>query len=853
MNEGISSQDMATEIGTHSYRQRLRFWLERLIEQKWINAGLRTKLTLMVITGLAGLLTTFAFLGISAAQQVTRQALGERVMLSRMVANSLDITFSHTRSHLTSLASQPGLNSIAEDLDLQQDLLREAQAFGQPYILLNGAGEVIFSTRPDLPEIQWSKTAAIKAALAGKNFSLSALSLAPQTHEPGVTWVAAAVAAHNQSAQDGSVTPVIITTIFSLSDPAFQLFDRSFALGQTGVIDVVDATGVILISTHPNSQNGLPYLPNILDQFFVAGEPGVETCLGCSGAEAPDSDEVVAFAPLKQAPWGVIIRQKAREVFSPVRRLALLTLGLGLITVTGALMLVMITANSVIRPVQQLTAAARRMASGDLDAPLPWTKEEKTSSSRWNLPFFSWLGRRDEIGELAVSFAAMHTQLQSSIQEIQRWNRELDARVRERTETALAAQEEAQAARDDLRKVVDVLVQRNRQLSILNAIGNTVNQSLDLQEILEKALEEVLSLTGIDVGAVFLMDEAAGRLELIASRGLSPEAARYASEVGMLDSSCGGVMERGQVVIVPDLNRYHGKRAKSLQRDHLNTLVHVPLTAKGCTLGSMCIATHDSRSFGSEEQEMLTAIGNQIAVAIENARLYAVVQQKERLRGELFKKAINAQEDERKRIARELHDDTCQALTALIFAAEEGLEMPRLDEVKSHLEEMRELSQHSLDGVHKMIFDLRPSMLDHLGLGPALRWFAEARLEPRGIRVEVIEAHPLDRLPAEMETALFRVGQEAVTNIARHSAARNVIIRLDSDGKTVHLSLEDDGIGFDLSGIIPTPDSLRGLGLIGMQERVEALGGALEVISAPGIGTRISIEAPTEFGKPIYA
>jgi signal transduction histidine kinase len=141
----------------------------------------------------------------------------------------------------------------------------------------------------------------------------------------------------------------------------------------------------------------------------------------------------------------------------------------------------------------------------------------------------------------------------------------------------------------------------------------------------------------------------------------------------------------------------------------------VPLIAKGAPLGSMCVATRCEREFDAAARDLLYAIGSQIAVAIENARLYAELQRKERLRGELLRKVIAAQEEERKRIARDLHDDTSQALTALLYAVDEALELRDPAEIRQTLQGMRTVSQRTLDGVHKLIFDLRPSMLDHLG------------------------------------------------------------------------------------------------------------------------------------------
>ena len=402
------------------------------------------------------------------------------------------------------------------------------------------------------------------------------------------------------------------------------------------------------------------------------------------------------------------------------------------------------------------------------------------------------------------------------------------------------------------RRMAEALVRRNEHLGILNTIAATANQSLDLSEILGRALDEVLRLAAVDAGAVFLREETLGGLELLAHRGLSESLARLVAQFGMLDGGCGGVAERQGIVVVPDIRRYRGRRAEALLREQLTTVAHVPLVARGCSLGSMCVATRELRDFDEGEQELLNAIGNQIAVAVDNARLYAELQQKERMRGELLRKVIAAQEEERRRIARELHDETSQNLTALIYAAEEAADLRRMADAREKLEQMRQLAQRTLDGVGKLIFDLRPTMLDHLGLLPAIRWYAESRLAGTGTRVTVSECATGSaecRLPPVIETALFRVAQEAISNIARHALARNLRLRMERDAGRVRILVEDDGIGFDLVQVVLSPDNARGLGLLGMRERVELLGGALDIDSAPGCGTRIHIDVPLEGGS----
>ena len=138
----------------------------------------------------------------------------------------------------------------------------------------------------------------------------------------------------------------------------------------------------------------------------------------------------------------------------------------------------------------------------------------------------------------------------------------------------------------------------------------------------------------------------------------------------MGDGACGGVLEKGEPVIVPDLRHYRAGVGGLLRQAGLRSLVHVPLITRGTTLGTMCVASLSLRDFDDEEVSLLMAVGNQIALGVENARLYGEIARREQLRGELLQKVISAQEEERKRIARDLHDDTSQSITALIYSLE---------------------------------------------------------------------------------------------------------------------------------------------------------------------------------------
>ncbi len=214
-------------------------------------------------------------------------------------------------------------------------------------------------------------------------------------------------------------------------------------------------------------------------------------------------------------------------------------------------------------------------------------------------------------------------------------------------------------------------------------------------------------------------------------------------------------------------------------------------------------------------------------------------------RGELLRKFISAQEEERKRIARELHDDTSQSLATLVISLDRAMADPShtQHEREERLKTTKSLAIKSLEGVHRMIFDLRPSMLDDLGLIDALRWYAGDRLKPLDTEVKVDVNGEERRLPSQLETAVFRAAQEAISNIAKHAQAKNVFIAVKFDSGNLAVTIEDDGKGFDMT---PTPDSYqtRGLGLMGMKERINLIGGNLSISTSPGKGTRISIEVP---------
>ncbi len=241
------------------------------------------------------------------------------------------------------------------------------------------------------------------------------------------------------------------------------------------------------------------------------------------------------------------------------------------------------------------------------------------------------------------------------------------------------------------------------------------------------------------------------------------------------------------------------------------------------------------RSFEAETQQKIAKLQE---AQLREAR------RREALRGELLKRIVAAQEAERQRIARELHDETGQALTALGLGLRGAATMFRQDENKAmhNLRHLEDLAAHSLNELQRMIADLRPSHLDDLGLSAALRWYTGEVQSRAPLEVSFEVTGEAREIASALKTTLFRLAQEALTNVVKHAAADHAQVRLIYGQQVVTLSIEDDGCGFDADGLARA--DRHSWGLLGMEERASLLGGQLNLRSSPGKGTRVEVHIP---------
>ena len=391
------------------------------------------------------------------------------------------------------------------------------------------------------------------------------------------------------------------------------------------------------------------------------------------------------------------------------------------------------------------------------------------------------------------------------------------------------------------------IAKAHQDLLVLNTISGVVSQSLDLDTVLSSALDETLEITKRNTGGILLLDEERQMLCYRVHHGLPKE---HVQEVccRLGEGIAGRVAQTGETIVVEDISTDPRiTHADLISAEGLRAFASVPLRSKEKVLGVFNIASHGTRKFSSEDIQLLESIAAQVAIAVENARLHQEVQRKDEMRSELLREIFSIQEEERRRIARELHDETSQSLASLAanLEAVAGMLPASADRSKAELKKLKALSISILDEIHRLIYELRPTLLDDLGLVAATRWLADTSLRQAGVTVNFRTVGRERRLPPQLEATLFRVIQEGVHNIVRHAHAKNANIGLRFRKSAIGVHIRDDGRGFDVEEAISSKDRPRGLGLLGMKERIELVNGTLSIRSRPGgSGTKINIEIP---------
>ena len=394
---------------------------------------------------------------------------------------------------------------------------------------------------------------------------------------------------------------------------------------------------------------------------------------------------------------------------------------------------------------------------------------------------------------------------------------------------------------DELADAQGAMLRRQRELEALNAVANAVNTRAPLTETLERSLRALLDSLNMPVGWIFLLDRDGARVQLTSWIGLPLEIGEREIAVGLQGCPCTTALrDKHAVVVTPLPERCPLREARTISAH-----ATVPILSRARVLGVLGVASADAHAFSIDEVKLLEAVGQQLGVTTENARLWDDLREKERVRGQLLEKIIVAQEEERKRIARELHDDTGQAITSLMVGLRATSDACDAD-VRTRFEPLRAIAAQTLESVKRLARELRPPLLDDLGLSAALERYVSNYRANFGLNADLQTTGFCDgaRLPAETELALYRIIQESLTNVAKHARARNVSVVVERKPHAVVAIVEDDGRGFDTRAAMDSPRDDSQLGLYGMRERAELLGGRVQIESAPGAGSSVFVEIP---------
>jgi PAS domain S-box-containing protein len=385
------------------------------------------------------------------------------------------------------------------------------------------------------------------------------------------------------------------------------------------------------------------------------------------------------------------------------------------------------------------------------------------------------------------------------------------------------------------------ITRRNWELQALRDASISLTQSLNTDIVIQTVLDLVERLVP-EADRITLLNLEDGCLQVAGTRGTDSIAPVPHSRVIHPDphAHLQSIVDSLHYYLIED-TRLDPVWKPALGGMATRTWLGVPIHSGGKLLGICCLESEKPCCFSRQHISLTEALFGHAAVAIQNARLYREIRDSREHLQALSRRLVEVQESERRYIARELHDDASQALVGLVFALE-GLKNSAGDPkaVTVGVGEIEALISDILDNLHRLAINLRPVALDHLGLVPAIRQYLDSLREKSPLSLKITVPDLTQRLSPEMETTIYRVIQEALANVVLHASASNAEVNIDlSDGYLIAW-IVDDGIGFNLDEAL----ARECLGLFGMRERVEMLGGKLMIDSSPGAGTRISLEVP---------
>jgi len=396
------------------------------------------------------------------------------------------------------------------------------------------------------------------------------------------------------------------------------------------------------------------------------------------------------------------------------------------------------------------------------------------------------------------------------------------------------------------KEAVEELERRNRELGVLNEIYWIINSSQDRNEVLNRTLEPLARYCDARTAAFYDIDQKGGCITIRASLGVPEDIKKEIECIGTDDETVKAIVEsKGIMISEEDLSDTANPRDEIKVALGIKKTVCFPLRSHGMVNAIALIGCPQDEKFSMEKRRFFDMVGNQLGIALEGFDLFDVLQKRERELNKLTAGLIDSIENERHQIALSLHDEMRQSLAAVnveIDILERGFQNNDIESRKS-LEAIRKQISRIAESSRRLSYSLHPSMLGDLGLIDTLNWYAETFVQSESLQIDIEAAGFNEELPMQIGLTLYRVSQEALTNVVRHADADYVSLRITRGYPHVIMVIEDNGKGFAVEdGLFPK----GGLGLVGMRERTEKLGGKFRIHSSPGKGTRIRVTLPLE-------
>ncbi|NOK61112.1 MAG: hypothetical protein GFH27_549307n95 [Chloroflexi bacterium AL-W] len=376
------------------------------------------------------------------------------------------------------------------------------------------------------------------------------------------------------------------------------------------------------------------------------------------------------------------------------------------------------------------------------------------------------------------------------------------------------------------------------RLNVLYEISQAILTAQSPEAIAEASVRRIRHLVPCQYVSMIAYDDETDTMHTLAIEHDTVPQHGLVSSTSIYDLT---MLRQGQIHYIPDVQL-------ALAPDHLSydwqttglrSYLSVPLLDRGTLIGVLTLAASAPGAFGPDVLDVVRQVADQLAVALQNARLFAEIHTgREQLQG-LSHRLIEVQESERRAIAGELHDEIGQALTLVKMNLQAVQEAQDSTSTAPSLSESIGIVEQALQQVRDLSLDLRPSLLDDLGLIAALRWYGARQARLAGISFHFTGHLPEERLPTMLETTCFRVAQEALTNVVRHAQAQHVWVHVYIQDTALQLTIRDDGVGFDPHTAQTRAQYGNSFGLLGMRERVAIAGGTLHITSACGEGTTV--------------